>query len=285
MSILSFDVGQKNLAYCVVNCDGKGDEQIIKINGWNIVDISFENNSDENLNNFLQNYKKMKIDDLRNNMVKYGLPILNLKKNQLLNTTEAHFVNKGLIKKKLTILDISTILVKKLDDLNILNGIDTVLIENQPCMKNPTMKSIQMVLYTYFIVRGFIDKKDISNNITYQLKNLKFISAKNKLKKCEEIDELKERTKNYKDRKKLAIEYCSHLLNEHKEKDNIAFFNSHGKKDDLADCYLQAIYFIDDVNEKDKKEGNKIKRKQKAEEKRREKEKQKQKKLENKKAK
>lgn len=273
MSILSFDVGQKNLAYCVTdwNKDIEGDISV-NINKWDIIDISFENNSDENLNNFIQNYKKMKIGDLQNNMIKYGLSISNLKKKQLLEKTEEYFINEGLLKKKLTILDISTILIKKLDELDILDNIDTVLIENQPCMKNPTMKSIQMVLYSYFIIRGFIDNAKNSNNINdkdtnkYKLKILKFISAKNKLKKCEKIDELKERTKNYKDRKKLAIEYCTYVLNKHNENENISFFNSHRKKDDLADCYLQAMYYIDDIIEKEVKEENKIKRKYKAEE-------------------
>jgi len=286
MAILSFDVGQKNLAYCVaeLNKNEVNDSETVKINKWDIIDISFDNNSDEDLNNFIQNYKKMKIDVLRNNMVKYGMKIGLLKKKELLKMTEDYFINNGLLKKKLTILDISTILIKKLDKLDILNGIDTVLIENQPCMKNPTMKSIQMVLYSYFIIRGFIDNntknetnetyetnETIESN-NYKLKTLRFISAKNKLKKCEKIEELKDRTKNYKDRKKLAIEYCSYILNKYNETDKTIFFNSHGKKDDLADCYLQAIYYIDDIIDKNIKEENKIKRKKQVEENKKQKE-------------
>ena len=82
MAILSFDVGQKNLAYCVaeLNKNEVNDSETVKINKWDIIDISFDNNSDEDLNNFIQNYKKMKIDVLRNNMVKYGMKIGLLKK-------------------------------------------------------------------------------------------------------------------------------------------------------------------------------------------------------------
>jgi hypothetical protein len=31
--------------------------------------------------------------------------------------------------------------------------VNEVLIENQPSLKNPTMKSVQMVLYTFFIMK------------------------------------------------------------------------------------------------------------------------------------
>ena len=48
--------------------------------------------------------------------------------------------------------------VKKISKLkkmpNLLNC-DIVVIENQPVLKNPTMKSIQMVLYSYFLIYGY----------------------------------------------------------------------------------------------------------------------------------
>ena len=30
---------------------------------------------------------------------------------------------------------------------------DSVIVENQPSLKNPTMKSIQMMVYSYFLIR------------------------------------------------------------------------------------------------------------------------------------
>ena len=247
MAILSFDVGQKNLAFCVINQLGES----IKIFKWDIIDISFDSSSDETMNNFIQKYKKMKINELKENMSKYGMETNNLKKKELLDKTKKYFIDNGLIKKDVSIMDTSLILVKKLDKLNILQDIDTVLIENQPCMTNPTMKSVQMILYTYFIIRGFIDSCQ-NTQTNYQLKTLKFISASNKLKKCNNIEQFKNRTKNYKDRKKLAIEYCEYVLNNNDEQEKILYFNTHLKKDDLADCYLQAIYYIDDFQEKNK---------------------------------
>ena len=33
---------------------------------------------------------------------------------------------------------------------------DIICIGNQPALKNPTMKSIQMLLYSYFIIEGVV---------------------------------------------------------------------------------------------------------------------------------
>lgn len=231
MYLLSFDVGIKNLAYCLIELDQQKKRQICQ---WDIIDLSFEDNSDTNLNYLIQNYKKMKINDLKSYMAKYNLNSKD-KKSELIKSVEHYLQQQKIIKKNPTILETSQILVQKLDKLSFLNQVDTILIENQPSLKNPVMKSIQMILYTYFVIRGFIDSQ--------YLKQLKFISARNKLKKCETIDQFKGKNKNYKDRKKLAVEYCSYLINEDEE--NSKLFNKSPKKDDLADCYLQGIYYFD----------------------------------------
>tara|TARA_B100001057_G_C22634869_1_gene865826 strand:+ start:54 stop:761 length:708 start_codon:yes stop_codon:yes gene_type:complete len=231
MYLLSFDVGIKNLAYCLIELNHQKKRQICQ---WDIIDLSFEDNSDKDLNYLIQNYKKMKINDLKSYMTKFELNT-NAKKSELVKSVEHYLQQQKIIKKNPTILDTSQILVQKLDKLSFLNQVDTILIENQPSLKNPIMKSIQMILYTYFVIRGFIDSQ--------YLKQLKFISARNKLKKCETIDQFKGKNKNYKDRKKLAVEYCSYLIND--DFGNLKLFNQSPKKDDLADCYLQGIYYFD----------------------------------------
>ena len=52
---------------------------------------------------------------------------------------------------------ISENLIKELDERPKLLDIDTITIENQPAFKNPKMKSIQTIIYTYFLIRGRID--------------------------------------------------------------------------------------------------------------------------------
>ena len=72
------------------------------------------------------------------------------------------------------------------------------------------------------------------------VEHIEFISASNKLKDYDAKDKA-----TYSDRKKLGISKCLEIIttdfifNEH-----IEYFNSHKKKDDLSDSFLQGIWFI-----------------------------------------
>jgi len=124
-----------------------------------------------------------------------------------------------------------------------------VVIENQPSFKNPRMKSIALTLHDYYLIRGIIDKKLTNSSILY----VKFLSPSNKLKLISETDEkkLKEKksdnnsSQTYKLTKKLGIDYC--LKNIQHLHEWLTYFESHKKKDDLADCFLQGIYFYNTI--------------------------------------
>jgi len=69
------------------------------------------------------------------------------------------------------------------------------------------------------------------------------INARNKLKvyngpkiSCDIKDK-------YKRNKFLAIEYCKEMI-KNEEEEFIELYNNSKKKDDLADSYLQGIYYI-----------------------------------------
>ena len=131
---------------------------------------------------------------------------------------------------------------KVLDKMPHLLQVDTVVIENQPAKKNKTMKAIADSIFNYFICRGIIDKErtnSLINKVTY-------ISPSNKLKINEEKtnETLKGKTlsEKYRLRKKLGIEYCREEIKDNPEK--LVYFNGHSKKDDLADCFLQGIYYL-----------------------------------------
>jgi hypothetical protein len=127
---------------------------------------------------------------------------------------------------------------------------DYVVIENQPSFKNPRMKSIASTLYDYYLIRGIIDKKITKSNISM----VKFMAPSNKLKladegdtkqlikvKKEATDDGKD-TKAYKLTKSLGIKYCIELT---KHLPNWStHFNSFKKKDDMADSFLQGVYFF-----------------------------------------
>ncbi len=182
--------------------------------------------------------------------------LLNIKTNQNYCTTHAKQLYKSdcnNIKLKpfktkssttLNFDDVKYSLVMELEKRKLLLNADYVVIENQPSMKNPRMKSIASTLYDYYLIRGIIDKQTTKSNIEH----VKFMSPSNKLKIASEGDTKElvkakktDETQAYKLTKSLGIKYCldltSHLprWTEH--------FNSFKKKDDLADSFLQGAYF------------------------------------------
>lgn len=119
-------------------------------------------------------------------------------------------------------------LFAQLDKMPHLLEVNNVGLENQPCLKQPLMKSIQIALYSYLKIRGGIDKGE--NGI----KNFKMINATQKCKK---------KSKTYAQRKKDSIEECRIIL-ENEQKEWLDFFDKHKKKDDLADSYNLVVTLL-----------------------------------------
>ena len=71
---------------------------------------------------------------------------------------------------------------------------------------------------------------------------IEFVAASNKLKDCDAKDK-----SSYKDRKRLGIKMCVESLTTNNGfTDKIDYFDKHKKKDDLADSFLQGMWFITD---------------------------------------
>lgn len=111
---------------------------------------------------------------------------------------------------------------------------DVVLIENQPMLLNGVMKTMSVVIYTYFNML-----KIQSANVS----EVRFISATNKLK-CERLNIGKKNT--YKDRKKLGVEIARAYIDD-VFPGKSQWFESIAKKDDYSDTLCQAIYYIETV--------------------------------------
>ena len=110
------------------------------------------------------------------------------------------------------------------------------------------MKTISNNLYSYFLIRGIIDKDINNSNIKY----VNYVSAKTKLSTDEEnniqvIQNTKDKTKKYKMTKDRSIEIVSNNV---KDEKYLNFFNSQKKKDDLADALLQALSYYVKKNKK-----------------------------------
>lgn len=133
-------------------------------------------------------------------------------------------------------------------DYNILT-LDKIILENQISPLANRMKTIQGMIAQYFIN---------SNNY-----NIHFISATNKLKsflkdKSESISTTSESISTtsdlsttkitYAQRKKLSIFHTKEVLKKYNMTNEVSFFSEHSKKDDLADCFLQAYYYINIKN-------------------------------------
>ena len=111
---------------------------------------------------------------------------------------------------------------------------DLILIENQIGPLALRMKTLQGMIMQHFIENGNI--------------NIKEISASNKLKKY-----LGNKKTTYAERKKESIKITIKLIKEYEKiKKYDEFFNKHKKKDDLADCFLQGLWYIDKLNEVNK---------------------------------
>ena len=126
-----------------------------------------------------------------------------------------------------------------------LASIDQIILENQISPIANRMKTIQGMISQYFI--------DCNNY------NIRFISATNKLKPFtskeskysndyKDNSDIKEKKLSYNERKKLSIYYTKQLLEHKNMSQELAFFIKHSKKDDLADCLLQGIYYLENFN-------------------------------------
>lgn len=143
------------------------------------------------------------------------------------------------------------ILYRELDKYSFLlnNKITNVLLENQPVLKNPTMKSMQMFLYGYFLLRGKIDKQNkfTVNCYSANQKNtlIKYLDDESKFRINDEIKHIKSK---YIKNKKESIMITEVLL---RGCDNLKeWFESHKKKDDLADSLLMNIHYLIKNNSK-----------------------------------
>ena len=115
---------------------------------------------------------------------------------------------------------------KLLDKIPELLSCNDILIENQPVLTNPTIKSISMLLFSYFINKN---------------PNVRFINAITKLNYDKERTKeyLKESKNKYKARKELSIMYTNEILqNVEIDSSLMLYYSSSKKKDDLADAFL-----------------------------------------------
>jgi len=278
MIVLSIDVGIKNLAFCLLEKHSSSEHFTIK--KWNSINVGEKNVSTccfieknkicnkptkffkedkcyclkhSKKQNFLIptsdlniNYiKKQKIQDLYKIANKYKINYEKSTKKIELIEMLTDYINKVCFEHVSTVnaskIDLVTIgenIKMKFDEIftqDVVAKFDYIIIENQISPIANRMKTIQGLITQYFIMKGNYDK-------------IEFISAANKLK-----DENQKENKSkegsientYTNRKKQGIIKClENLNNQHFFHEMLDYFNGHSKKDDLADAFLQGLWFI-----------------------------------------
>lgn len=165
MKVVGFDIGVKNLAYCIMNDEG--------VCAWAVLDVQGKD----------------------------------------FNETSSNLI---------------ACMHDEFPDLDF----DAVLIENQPVMKNPIMKSIQMLIYSYFKI------------LAYQMGSecdIKLVSAATKLKvrKNKESGGAK---LTYKEKKEKAVSLAGEYVQGTEWADKLC---QHKKKDDISDALLYCVNYLE----------------------------------------
>lgn len=253
MKLISFDVGLRNLAYCVLEGTSRTD---VKIVDWNIIDVlgeqsgvgavrcykcsaaaRYEHACDGTFACSKHTPKKKAAvtkaslnkkspEELKGEIETWGLQTDAKKKSDLVALLYNH-ARQNTWKKCVasstqgSVMDLSRAIMTSLDARqSSWAGADAVCIENQPERR---MYAVQAMLQMYFTVRGFACAG---------------ISATHKLSNIITVDDA---VHTYKGRKKTGIVHAYALV----PAANQEHFKKHPKKDDLADSFLQGLWAME----------------------------------------
>lgn len=196
-TILSFDVGIKNLAYSIIHHSKNDYKSPVSVEDFGIIDISVNGHIDTK------------------DMESLSCSIL--------KSLHAKFHGRSF---------------------------DCVAIENQPCLKNPVMKTVQMIIHTYFMHKKVLEDPPTIKTIVLcaaasKLKPSRIVS-KDDIAILESQPDIAKTTNKYSRRKKLSAAIMKHLLETKKmviENDELLVqYNNTKKVDDISDSMLQAIF-------------------------------------------
>jgi len=253
MKVVSFDVGLRNLAYCVLEGTNRSD---VKITDWNIIDVlgersgvgavrchkcetaaSYEHASNGTFACRKHVPKKSKAPtktalnkltpvQLHEEMTKSGLISNATKKTELVKLLYNH-LKQNTWKKCVSsaasgsVLDLAPSIIRSLDQRQASwSGARVVCVENQ---MDRRMFGVQAMIQMYFACRNL---RCVGVSATHKLSN---------------IVTVEDSTASYKGRKKTGIAHALALV----PAENQAHFSKHPKKDDLADSFLQGLWVLE----------------------------------------
>lgn len=249
MRIVSWDVGTRNLAYCILEGTNRSN---LKIVSWDLIDIMAESAGHDNPKCFKckkpANWIREETYACGTHKNKSGKPptksSLNSKTLEELRTEGSKLGIVGSTKKVLVdaiyakyksevwtrcvkssksgnVVDLAAPIAQCLEARkHIWKGSDKIVLEQQP---DKRMLVVQAMIHMWFVCCGF---KCAPVSAVHKLTN---------------IVTLEDHTKTYKGRKKTGIIHATELV-PLKWKD---YMLKHPKKDDLADCFLQGLWVME----------------------------------------
>ncbi len=277
MKLISFDVGIKNMAYCTFSIENG----LLRVQDWNVLNLIQETietpkcvyvtknkektccnknaKYEKNEQFFCQTHVKMVMKEhswilyessfkqsALNKLTKEQLILLGQQHHFILGSprTKKDCIQillqqieektiKPIVKKKkksandVDLIHVGQIMKEELNKLSYINEITHVIIENQISKIATRMKTVQGMLTQYFIMQNICP-------------HIEYISSSNKLK-----DLVSKTLENsYKQHKKDSIQICQQFLDSNDSMLQWKNVLNTSKKDDLADSFLQGIWYI-----------------------------------------
>jgi hypothetical protein len=295
MRLASFDIGIKNLAYCIIDISSS-----VQIVDWNVINLVKSNDQPVTCNALVKSssicgrkakyvkqqlcvcethaktqsqyiipkketqpsyIKKLKMEQLTklySDIHPFSPnPDHKLKKQEYIDAINTYYAAKcfepvsgpKVSANDVDLISIGRSIQSNLDNIPHFQSVNGVIIENQISTIASRMKTIQGMVAQYFICKFGPAAPSV---------NIEFVSSSNKLKGFETTEAVENSAQNYKSHKKDSVKITCEFL---KHNESLAIWNPlfglalptkdkrpSTKKDDLADCFLQGVWYLKSKN-------------------------------------
>ena len=248
------DIGISHMNFCIIDFTSKEQHEIIK---WEMVDLT-EGTAGEK--HYCSCQKPAVVQHMDTDVYYCAKKSCQktLDHTRLKDIKKVKCVRIGLE-------DIGLNIVRQFDKHPELDTCDTIYLENQPVYKQPTMKSVQIMLYMYLLMRMEHSQLEKKPFITMS-------HAKSKLDIYDGPTIDSGTKKDYALRKFLSVEYTKYFLKKYGKDEWLAFLLKQSKKDDFADSYISVLTKCCMNDDKEREKSEKKEKKEKVKQEKREKE-------------